>query len=336
MLGWTALLAGCSSPSAARMTAWDSDAAGGLGTSPPAVPPMETRLTLPAGTCPRLVTFDAGTEPSAPVDIHLEGPCSRGDTCDFGDTVECVDGGVRWGSTSFCTCDGVAWSCETDRWEMYTCAGPIACPDDPLPYASSTDAGAVLPTGACMNGDQCPVRTREQCDDGTTGTTSAYECDCAPSGRATWQCHPSRSTRTSCALRDAGSLPDPVGDAGLSSDGGSEFIRVEGDGAPYEMFGSVEFFYAPTCGGDAGLSGCLADDTAPCVSTDVTPGNTGMYTDRNGDQWTLTSTDIQPAPGQTGINGPEAEGTLAATAVRGGAVLHLVFTFRTPYRYVVC
>jgi hypothetical protein len=103
------------------------------------------------------------------------------------------------------------------------------------------------------------------------------------------------------------------------------------------MTDSLEFFYAPTCGPDPGLSGCLAAQTAPCVSVDASAGGTGTYFDRNGDPWSLTSISIQAAPGQASIGPPIADGTLYATAIAAdGRVLHLVFAFQVPFRSVLC
>jgi|CZKU01.1.fsa_nt_gi hypothetical protein len=339
-LGCVALLWGCSDPVPRRLA---GDDAGDAGVNEPAdaAGSAGTRIDLPAGSCPRALTFEAGTPPDAGLNVHMAGTCDPHSQCFFPDSIACDDAGVAWTSFTVCACDGtgtpsastsVGWLCSTDTWSPSYCTAPVSCPADPLPYASTGDAGVVLPAGPCHNGDDCLVRTREQCGDGTAGTTSGYACGCPYAGLGTWSCDLRWSTLTSCGA-DAAAIDGGVRDGG---DAGTGFIHVEGDGAPYDLADSLLFFNPVACDGDATLSGCLAAHTAPCLSTDVTPGNTGTYADRNGDIWTLTSTDIRPAPGQDSIGGPVAEGTLEATAVRGDAVLHLVFTFQTPFRAVIC
>jgi len=57
----------------------------------------------------------------------------------------------------------------------------------------------------------------------------------------------------------------------------------------------------------------------------------------NGDAWRLISTSIQPAPGNTDIGGPTAEGVVEVVATRpDGATMHLTFTFHAEYQYVLC
>src|SRR5258708_5825618 len=100
------------------------------------------------------------------------------DAGDAGGNEPADDAGVAWTSFTVCACDGtgppsattsVGWLCNTDPWSPHYCTAPASCPADPLPYASASDAGALLPTGPCHDGDDCLVRTREQCIAGTTG-----------------------------------------------------------------------------------------------------------------------------------------------------------------------
>ncbi len=119
--------------------------------------------------------------------------------------------------------------------------------------------------------------------------------------------------------------------------GNDYWIRVEGEGAPFELRDAPVFFYPIACDADAHLSGCYRDGLAPCLSANVTPTNTGTYYDRDGDAWQLTSTSIKPAAGQDSVGGERADGVLEVDAVGPeGATLHLVFTFQAKYRTVIC
>jgi hypothetical protein len=177
------------------------------------------------------------------------------------------------------------------------------------------------------------MRIREQCTDGSTGVTGEYKCDCSQVGAALgrWQCDLTWATTADCSgiVGDAGSGP--------SVDAGRYWIMVQGDGVPYFMNDNLMFSNYSYCTVDSSLTGCLAAQTAPCVTTDVTPGNHGIYVDRRGDYWTLTTVSLEPAADSGGIGGASADGTLRASAVReDGATMQLTLTFHTPYQRFVC
>jgi len=287
------------------------------------------QATLPS--CPRTTyVFDAGTPTQGGVDVQIEASCSPGERCEFYDTIPCYDAGVTWNTATFCGCLNGQWSCGTDDFTAAYCAPSYSCPDAPLLQSAASDGGELLPRGPCHNGDDCLVRTREQCQDGSTGITSAHACGCAQSGLATWQCDWAWSTAAGCA--------GEVADASASrSDAGAYWIHVEGDGNPYDLTDSPVFFNPFACASDATLSGCFASHLAPCLDTAVSPGSRGSYFDRNGDLWTLTSTSIQAASPQGAIGGPIAEGTLEVAAMRpDGTTTQLRLTFHAAYKWVTC
>jgi hypothetical protein len=185
--------------------------------------------------------------------------------------------------------------------------------------------------------DGCEIRTRQQCNDGSTGVTTVYACSCpeTDAGVGEWICKSGWATAVGCN----GSQIASASDAG--TDAGAFWIEVRGDGAPYVMTSGLMFTNYAGCSIDANLKGCfVAASTPPCISIDVTPPDGGRYIDRNGDYWKVTSVSIEPVLEGGAIGGASADGTLVATAVRAdgadAGTLTLTFTFHTPYQSYIC
>jgi hypothetical protein len=292
--------------------------------------PPVVEVTLPVCPTSPLVMLPAGTDPTSMVDVRLSGPCTR--LCALDPTIPCNDAGVEWSTSTLCSClGGAGWSCASDYPLLPGSCGapPYACPTQPLLYSGADGGAQVLPSGACNSGESCTLRARQQCGDGTTGITSGYACECPQTGAGfgRWQCAETWATLVQCdgGVADSGSAVVP--------DAGGYGIEVRGDGDPYVMTGQLLFsIYAPSCSQDSTLTGCLAAGTAPCITTDVTPGNHGNYVDRQGNTWTLTSTSFQPG----GVGGSSADGIVVVTAVANGATMQLTLTFHTPYEAFVC
>ena len=195
------------------------------------------------------------------------------------------------------------------------------CSESPITYRSA-GAAPGHPEGPCQRGPGCVYRTREICDNGTVGVTTAYDCVCYPddypSTGWSWQCPMYWRTTASCE----GDGGRPLPGAGT----GTYWIRVEGDGSPYDLSFLPLFYPMSDCGG-ASLGGCYRSATPPCLSTLALPLDTGVYYDRNGDAWNLTVTSAEPDP-RTIWWQPAADGVLQADAAgAGGATMHLTFTY---------
>ena len=282
----------------------------------------EEAVRLPAGTQPddhfRPISGNAVCEGLTGCTYHAFIPCSDEDD-------------TAWRYDTGCACVK-NWFCDTSHWYRDYCTPPpvYTCPQGLQSYGSGQEY-QLLPSGPCTFGASCELTTRESCDDGSTGVTSSHSCSCPGGGLASWTCRKDWSTSASCGV------PAGPGEAETVSGGSDYWIRVEGDGAPYELRGSPEYMNPASCGVDPQLTGCYRDGLVPCLSTAVTPTSSGTYIDRNGDAWQLTSTSIIPAAGQDSIGAPRAEGVLEANALGpGGATLHLVFTFQAEYGYFTC
>lgn len=286
-------------------------------------------VDLPACPDSNLVTLPANTGP-AQIDVHLSGPCMH--LCNLLATTQCDDAGISWTTPAICTCvNGSDWSCVSEGLDPSSCgAPPYACPIEPLRL--NGDAAAPLPTGRCNAKDSCSIRARELCADGSTGVTKEYGCGCPQddAGFGRWSCGMDWSTAIGCDRPF-----DSVSVA--NADAGGYWIEVQGDGASYAMTSGLLFESYAACPIDAHLSGCLAAGTVPCISTDVTPGNSGTYTDRQGNYWKVTSISIEPAIDGGAIGGAAADGTLILSAVgEEGGTMRLVLSFHTPYKAYIC
>jgi hypothetical protein len=297
-------------------------------------PPVMPVVVVDLPTCPdaSLLPLPAGTDPNADIEVSLYGPCTR--FCTLYPTTECDDAGVSWSTQTVCTClGGAPWSCSSYYPNQpSSCGAPAyACPTEPVLLAE--DAAVSLPAGRCNANDGCTLRARQRCADGSTGLTTAYGCYCPQvedAGFGEWACHAEWSTATGC------NGPVEAGSA-ASADAGGYWIEVQGDGPTYVMTSGLRFADYEACDIDANLSGCVGPTTVPCLATDVTPGNHGKYTDRQGNYWTLTSVSIQPAVEGGAIGGASADGTLVLTAVdEEGGTMQLVLTFHTPYEAYIC